>query len=101
MADPGGMCGRAALVIQNMAYTLVFSVVSNCSSESSVSAGSVTCVPALLTRMSKPPSASTAVATRSSQKPRSMMSPGMATAVRPSASIKAMTSLASGSSAGK
>ena len=56
---------------------------------------------ALLTRMSNPPSSRTASATSLEQKPSFRMSPGIATAFRPSARINSTTSRASGSSTGR
>ena len=98
---PAGMSGTAALVIQNMANTLVANVFWNCSLVSSSSFSTKTCLPALLTRMSIEPNASAVRLTISRQSASSVMSPGSGNAFCPAFSISSTTWRASGSSSGR
>src|SRR3954453_11955622 len=101
MLAPALRYGRAALQSQNIAYTLVLNVSSNCSVVMSVSSDASCCLPATLTSRSRPPNCSTAVSTSSTQYCSSFTSPGTATALRPAFSIRLTTSCASASSCGR
>ncbi len=91
--------GRGKVI--NIASMLTFQGGVRVPSYTASKSGTKTCLPALLTRMSSPPSSVTARSTISRQNASSEMSPGRATALRPSASIRAITSRASSSSTGR
>ena len=64
IAEPGPMCFSAARESVNMESTLIWNVVATCSSESSSGESATSCLPALFTRMSRPPSSFAAASTR-------------------------------------
>ena len=80
---------------------VVVGVASSCSSSMSSIESCATCLPALFTSTSSPPSFSTAWATRSAQNVLSRRSPGIPAAVRPSACRTSRTCWASFSSSGR
>jgi hypothetical protein len=98
IAEPSDKCGSAALLSQNIAYTLVFITWSNCSVLISSIPSCDIWYAALLTRMSSPPSSLTVRSTSFEQWLSSRMSPGNASARRSASSTKRQVSRASASS---